>query len=135
MAFAFPDKDLQAAWADLYSAAMLFLSDWYLPFDMVCAIAPALKARPIAIAITWISNLFMVVPLSTESVDTIPRWRNCPLSRPFSQCVDDCAFCASVLLCVGAHNAEENVVACWRRNCTVAAVCVTAHRELGGKGR
>jgi hypothetical protein len=35
---------------------------------MDCAIAPALKARPIAIAIALLLNLFTVVPLFAESV-------------------------------------------------------------------
>jgi hypothetical protein len=68
MSFALPANDPHADFADLYSAAMPSLADLYSSFDMVCAIVPALKARPIAIAIALILNLFTVVPQFAESV-------------------------------------------------------------------
>src|SRR5659263_9062 len=66
MFFALPDKDSQAAMADLYPVTKPHLADLYWSLDMVCAIAPTLKARPIAIASTPLLNLFTLVPLFVD---------------------------------------------------------------------
>src|SRR6266404_9889310 len=69
----------QAAFVDLYSAAIPSLPDLYSAFDMSCAVAPALKARPIAIAIALILSLVTVAPCLLNQ--RAPRWRYRPLSR------------------------------------------------------
>src|SRR4249920_3209669 len=60
--FAFAASEPQLARADLASATMLAVLALYSAFDRVCAIAPVLNARPIAIATALMLRFFTFVP-------------------------------------------------------------------------
>src|SRR5882672_9585562 len=100
----------QAAFVDLYSAAIPSLPDLYSAFDMSCAVAPALKARPIAIAIALILSLVTVAPCLLNQ--RAPRWRYRPLIGGCSR---------SLLL--GGRSAARRGAAAIRRRSAVRSYC------------
>src|SRR5476649_2247574 len=90
MSFALPARGAQFALPPLYSAAMLSFWALYSLFVMASAMAPALKARPIATATALMWSLFIVFPLVDWNAE------------------GDCPPPSGFLLCDSAHSAGRH---------------------------